>query len=893
MSTASPERARQIAEVAKAASECETKERGYFVEQACGGDAELRAEVNSLLRFHDAGDGVFEKGALHLVAGSLTSAPSIEAGQQVGEYRIMSLIGAGGMGDVYLAEDLELRRKVALKLVRAGIGNDDLAARFRHEEQILASLNHPNIAQLHGYGRTQSGTPFFVMEYVQGDSITDFCKARKLSISDRLRLFQKVCGAVHYAHQHLVIHRDLKPSNILVTEAGEPKLLDFGIAKLIEGEDSPVTRAVTMTVFGLMTPEYASPEQVRGDPISTATDIYSLGVVLYELLTNQRPYRTKSRRPDEIARAVTDEEPQRPSTAAAGSAELRFDDLKSLRGDLDNIMLMALRKEPQRRYSSVAQFSDDIRRYLEGRPVVAHKDTLGYRAKKFVRRNRAPVAAGAALLLAIVAGSVAIAWQARVATRERDRAQKRFNDVRHLSNALLTEIAPLIERLEGATEARQALVRQSVAYLDSLAAESADDAGLQTELAAAYEKVAALQGAPQRPNLGDFSGAIASYDKAHAIRQRRASIASGDFENRRAAAGNRREVAAIRFWINDFPGALRDAEKALHGYGQLLTERPGDVGVQLGWAETNLDIAQTHSRNQRYKEAYKFLEEPLTQLEQLRAADGANAETLRLLGRGYTILAIALSWDDQPARAEAEMAKGIAINESLVAAQPNDVILRQGLWFTYLQASSLYEETGDPTKDLLSEEFAHKALQMALGTVEKDPANTQARQSVGQSHSKLAVSAANLNKTSEAIVHAEKALEVFTRLERNEPGNLTYKRNVGIACTRLGDAKNRQGDLAGALRAFERSVTAFEAIVRADATNRVSQRDIAQALKNIGNIHRELARADRSQAADHTRHAKESYARAVVILEELQQQNALPAIDRKLLSEVQTAAQTP
>jgi non-specific serine/threonine protein kinase/serine/threonine-protein kinase len=555
---------------------------------------------------------------------------------------------------------------------------------------------------------------------------------------------------------------------------------------------------------------------------------------------------------------------------------------------------MALRKEPERRYSSVAQFSDDIRRHLQGRPVIAHKDTVAYRTKKFVRRNRLAVAAGAVVLLAVIAGTAATAWQAQrakaqagVAAAERDRAQKRFNDVRQLANALLTEIAPLIERLEGATAARQALVRQSVAYLDSLAREASEDASLQTELAAAYEKVGGLQGSPQRPNLGAFSDAIASYEKAQAIRRARADRQADDVENRRLLAENIKDVAEIRFWINDFVGALRDGETSLRLYEELLARDPASLALRLGWAETNFDIAQTHSRNQRYKDAYRYLEAPIAALKELR--EQQDREVLRLLSRGLTILAVAHSWDDQLEAAKPEIAEAIAIGESLVAANPNDVVLRHGLWYTYLQASSLYEETGDAQNDQLSVALARKALAMIEGTIERDPANTQARQSRGQSYSKLAVSLANLNQPAEAIAAVEKALQVFADLEQREPANLTYKRNLGIAYTRLGDAKLKAGDRAGALEAFARSAASFERIVQVDPTNRVSVRDIAQACKNIGNIHRELASSDAANRDAHERAAKENYQRARVILLSLHAQGALPAFDRKFLAEMQEA----
>jgi serine/threonine-protein kinase len=427
----------RAAEVVKSALERSPSEWPTFLEEACGNNARMRAEVDSLLQFQREAHHFIEQGALHVAAQSLARAPAPPFPQQIEGYQILSRIGVGGMGEVFLAQEMKLRRKVALKLVRAGMDSAEIVARFRHEEQILASLNHPNIAQLYGAGVAAGDIPFFAMEFIDGVRIDEYCNSKALSPSARLEIFRKVCAAVHYAHQRLIIHRDLKPSNILVTADGEPKLLDFGIAKLIEGQDA-FTQMQTLP--GAMTPDYASPEQVRGEAMTTSTDVYSLGVLLYEILTGQRPYRLKTRSPDEIARAITDQEPERPSTVIARGDISTLDIRPSAfpKGDLDNVVLMALRKEPQRRYASVGQFSEDLRRYLEGLPVIAHKDTVSYRATKFIKRHKIGMAAAALVLLTLVGGIVATAWQAkrataqakiaseqaRVAAQERDRAQK-------------------------------------------------------------------------------------------------------------------------------------------------------------------------------------------------------------------------------------------------------------------------------------------------------------------------------------------------------------------------------------------------------------------------------------------------------------------------------------
>lgn len=442
----------RIAEIVEAALGRDQAERLQFLDETCGDDLDLRAEVESLLGFQGKASQFIEAPAYELASRILVEGDGeLKPEQVLSNYKVLSLIGQGGMGEVYLVEDTKLGRQVAIKLVKRAPGSASVLRHSYKEERILAGLNHPNIARLYGTGVTPSGLPYFVMEYVDGHPLDHYCNEQRLSIQDRLALFRKICAAVTYAHQNLIIHRDIKPANIRVTPEGEPKLLDFGIAKLLDPETSPLAE-VTMTLVAVMTPEYASPEQVRGENMTTTSDIYSLGVVLYELLTGKRPYRLKTRNPNEIARAITEQEPTRPSAAAAKTGS----DLKSLRGDLDNIVMKALQKEPVRRYGSVAQLSDDIHRYLQGRPVTARKDTVGYRAIKFIRRNKIALAAAVLVGVAIIAGLIVALWQAQNARRQRDLAQhervktERINAflqrMLSFSNQSITSVSPVAQR---------------------------------------------------------------------------------------------------------------------------------------------------------------------------------------------------------------------------------------------------------------------------------------------------------------------------------------------------------------------------------------------------------------------------------------------------------------
>src|SRR3954470_10361201 len=333
------ERWTRVKELFEAAADLPPNERATLLSKECDGDTALRREVESLLASDAQTDGFIEEPVLEIPRDLFREPPDESlVGRQYGAYQILREVGRGGLGAVYLAAraDDEYRKEVALKLVRRGLDTEDILRRFRNERQILAQLDHPNIARLVDGGTTDDGLPYFVMDYVNGQPITAYCETHSLKPTERLDLFRKVCAAVTFAHQNLVIHRDLKPSNILVAADGEPKLLDFGIAKLLGPEEEAL--APTLPGQRVMTPEYASPEQVKGERITTASDVYSLGVVLYELLTNQRPYRLKTRTAEEIARAITEQEPERPSTTLARAGQSKFQNRKSriLQGDLDN-----------------------------------------------------------------------------------------------------------------------------------------------------------------------------------------------------------------------------------------------------------------------------------------------------------------------------------------------------------------------------------------------------------------------------------------------------------------------------------------------------------------------------------------------------------------------------
>jgi serine/threonine-protein kinase len=479
---------------------------------------EIAAELAALLDEHRmlAQEGFLEKGSP-----GWSSAPGL-AGQTIGPYTLISQIGQGGMGSVWLARrsDGRFERQVAVKFVNLALAGKGGEERFKREGSILGRLAHEHIAELVDAGVSQSGQAYLVLEYVQGDPVDQYCDQHKLGLDARIRLFLDVLAAVAHAHANLIVHRDIKPSNVLVTTGGEVKLLDFGIAKLMEGEGR--TGAATMLTHeagSALTPQYAAPEQLTGQPVTTATDVYALGVLLYVLLSGQHPVGSGPLSPAELVKAVLDTEPPRASDATTANdsqiiAERRGTTLdklrRELRGDLDTIVGKALKKNPQERYASVTGFAGDLQRYLKQEPISARPDTLAYRAAKFLRRNRTVVTLTAAAL-ALVIGSLSAGLY--VANRERKIAERRFVQVRQLANKFI-ELDNDIRGLPGSTKVRMRMVSDSLQYLTSLGSDVHGDRDLALEIAYAYVRVAHAQGDPTSPNLGQFAEAEASLNNA-------------------------------------------------------------------------------------------------------------------------------------------------------------------------------------------------------------------------------------------------------------------------------------------------------------------------------------------------------------------------------------------
>jgi serine/threonine-protein kinase len=549
-----PERWKQLAAILDDVLELDGEQQSAFLDRACAGDAAMRAEAEAFIAA-DAASSEFLAGSVesYLAAFGVADAAhagAVTAGAHIGPYRVEREIARGGMGAVYLAEraDGQFSQRVALKLVRRGLDSEELHRRFLAERQILARLNHSSIARVYDGGVNADGQPWFAMEYVEGEPLTTYCDARRIGLAERLRLFADVAAAVRYAHQNLIVHRDLKPSNIFVTATGEVKLLDFGIAKLLQAEaSSDGEQPATRTELRLLTPEYAAPEQVRGDSVTTATDVYALGAVLYELLTGLRAHRFEKLTPAEVERVVCEAQPERPSVVVTRPLERRPDDSypsglaadersaargldpkslrQRLRGDLDTIVLKALEKEPARRYGSVEVLLEDLRRYKSGLPILARPDSAAYRARKFVRRHRVGVAASVALILTLIAGIAATIGQSRAKVHEAARAR----EVKDFVVSLFQVADPVQSR--GREITARELLGRGVARVDSALGRQPE---VQQELLAV---------------LGGIYRDLGLYDQADSLFQRALAIARSTYGPRHPEfAARLSDLGTIKKW---------------------------------------------------------------------------------------------------------------------------------------------------------------------------------------------------------------------------------------------------------------------------------------------------------------------------------------------------------
>ncbi|MEZ4450515.1 MAG: serine/threonine-protein kinase [Nannocystaceae bacterium] len=796
-------RFRQIDALFAAALERPTGERGDFLDDACVGDPELRSAVGELLA-HD-------EGASAAIREVVEAAALQDAIRRIGPYRVVREIGAGGMGVVYLAvrDDPHFHTEVAVKVLQGGLESAQAIARFRDERQILATLRHSGIVQLLDGGSLADGLPYLVMEYVEGSPITRWADARGLDVRARVELFQQVCAAVSYAHQKLVVHRDLKPSNILVTAAGAPKLLDFGIAKLLDPSASLAREAQTRAGMLFLTPEYASPEQLEGQPVSTASDLFSLGAVLYELLVGAPPRRLEGGGLAALTRALEVEIP-RPSEVAPPSRR------RAIAGDLERVVLKALEREPDRRYPSVERFSRDLGRALAGEPVEAHASTFVYRARKLLRRHRGAVLALAAVLLSLAGATVISTRQALRADEQARRAEQRTEDVRRLASAMLFEIDGELQEVEGATAARELLVRRSLAFLDVLAREADEgDPEQLLELAAGYLKIGDIQGSPTAPNLGHPSDALASYARAMELLQRSS--------------------------VRDLPAARWQRATTRHRIGVLQVEIGEVAAGHTNLREALADVDGLPRSEDDHHRLVAFLRAALIQVAiddgDLAAAAGHSDALLAVgarweaaagshearfwVGVAHEAASLWQSYAADPRAALAELDLALAVFRRLIDEAPQNVMFRRELWSALLRASAFH--SGRDLRDLpvahtgdleAAEALLREALEIAERLARSDLLDTRAAQELALTLDLLAALVDARDPAAAAELFA-RASSIFAGLPAAVRDSASVRQLIaagrclaGVTLARLG-----RGDEAGQELAVGLDLAAQEAAV--------------------------------------------------------------------------------
>ncbi|MBS1153126.1 MAG: ppkA [Myxococcaceae bacterium] len=773
-------------------------------------DGQLTAERVSQVEQH-LGDCTTCRVVLSELARTSESRP--QAGT-LGRYVLQEKVGAGGMGTVYAAWDPTLGRKVAVKILHEA----QRAQRFVHEREILAGLEHPHIGHLLDAGETAEGRPYFVMEFVDGQPIDQFCDSRKLSTRQRLELMLPVFAAVTYAHQHLVVHRDLKPGNILVTGEGVPKLVDFGIARLLED-----SAGLTITGMAPMTPAFASPEQVRREPVATTSDVYSLGVVLHELLTGVDPYAVAPGNLEALLQAIREGELPPCSAALARASDdavtrrapSRDRLRRELEGDVEAIVAMALRKEAKDRYRSVQALEDDVHAHLEGRPTLARKSSTLYRAVKLIRRHKTSVAAIVAAFLALAAGLVATLWQARRAERERDLAQRRFEQVRTLAHSVLFDYHDGIADLPGSTPMRERLVKDALTYLDSLSTEARDDASLRRELAQAYLKVGDVQGDPFGASLGDTTSAKAAYLKGREIAEGVLQSAPGDVAARKVVASSHEKAAAILEVSGELRTALAEYEQARALDEALATERPEDLDQRFTLSRDYLSLGQLLVQ-------LGELDAAAVRLEQALATRVALVPLRPDLQTRRGVAVVHLSLGDvrkeqgkvKDAIAHAEEAE--RRTTPLLAEQPNSTDLRRLQATVWSRLVTLYLLDGQRPRAL---EIAARPLAQARKDLALDPKNSVARRDLVVALDGLGSAQSSADLLDLAAASKKEALKVMRALKDEDPSNLQSRRDLcqvlaGAAYTDLSREDWKAAE-AGFKELFEETT----ALLKLDAEN--------------------------------------------------------------------------
>jgi non-specific serine/threonine protein kinase/serine/threonine-protein kinase len=815
----------QIDKVVAAALELPSQERDTYVDSVCGAGTPLSTEARALIRaYEQAGDfldPVTYGGKWSAIEGD---AGSLE-GKRAGPYRLSRVIGRGGMGMVYLGQrdDEQFEKEVAVKLIDPALYSPAVMRRFQHERRILASLEHPNIARLLDAGLTSEGIPFIVMEFVAGEPVHEYCRKQDLPVRERLRLFLKICDAVQFAHRNLVVHRDLKPSNILVTEEGVPKLLDFGIAKMLSAVDTEATPG-TAPLTQAMTPDYASPEQLRGANVNTATDVYSLGVLLFELLAGQRPYVLSGKPLDEIVRAVCEQTPPRLSVAAGKTAAKPA---KELAGDLDHIVAKAIRKDPSERYVSVEHFAADIERYLGGFPVQARRPSVRYAAGKYVRRHKTGFVLAAVALLLGFASVAAIVRQANIAERERAVAQRRFDQVRQLAHSIIFELHDGVAPLQGSLSVRKLLVTRALEFLNALARESQNDRGLTLELAQAFIRIGEVQGGlTTASSFGDYHAALASFEKA---RELLLQIEPADPEVENLIGSVYYRLAGVNVSLRDFAQAIQNDERAEETYSRVLRRDPENEKAMRGLATGYFAHAVTLGRMGADGLSESEYWQKCLDIYRSLIARGSHEQNLpRDYARSLTFYASRLMNAGRHGDALQTVEQSRAINENRVAAKPADREALTDLSMSHGIAAETLDKLERPEEALAA---GRKALSILQSLTQADPHDVYLKDELAQRQLMTGRQLMRMKRINEALAGFREAIRIDTDLAARRPPVGFSRAVLAESWLHVGQIEAKSGRQTAACAAFAQSAREYDQTRAEGALRKADQQISAEAVK--------------------------------------------------------------
>jgi non-specific serine/threonine protein kinase/serine/threonine-protein kinase len=860
----------EVRRIYERAIDLSESERTAFVDDQCKGNAELRAEVESLLQAREqAGDFLDRPVVDFKLAADSEQIATARVGQLIGPYRLEAQIGQGGMGEVYRAVriDGEFERQVAIKLVRGGLDSGTVLNRFRQEKQILAALLHPHIAQLLDAGATDDGLPYLVIEYVDGTPIDEYCEANNIELRSRLTVFLDVCDTVQFAHQRLVVHRDLKPANILVSAGGAVKLLDFGIAKVLDG-----SARAEWTGTMMMTPAYASPEQIRGEAITTVSDVFSLGVLLYKLLAGTSPYNKDTTNAHALAIEICDHEPPSFSAAqaAAGQKSPRL-----IPRDLELITRKALRKLPSERYASVDEFARDIRNFLGGLPVTAAKGSTLYRMRKFVGRNRVGVAAA---FSALALGTYGI-WEI---VQQRQIAERRFDDVRELANTIVFDVHDSIADLPGSTPARKVIVQRALEYLSRLEEEGAANLELQRDMAAAYEKIANVQGAPNSPNVGELDGAYRSYQKALELREAVAAREPNSIGDQLALAKIRRIYANFLVMArNDLSGGESQARAALAIGTQLAARYPSDTQIRMELFDDQQVLGDILS--DRYAAAPDKLREAAALFEHA----GNNLQLLIESSPDDNLLkhkSVVIAWSFADlSRKAGDRQKAVAILEraraTLLALEKRSASPKIRSNLAVVDATIGEIQLVDDKPRAAAEAF-QRAAEIRRILLAADPANVNLRSGEIANRASLAIATALQGEWIESASAFVNAADEFRSLAE-KTGSNDYRQRAALCDVWSGVALEKIGEYAAAKKHYRSALAAYDAALAATPDDSDSIIAKSMTLTRLG----QLAISQKDVAT-----AKTQSAAAIRLLEDLTASNASVADIDVALAEAHAGA---